>query len=416
MRPPRRDTAAPDAAPTRAGQPLERAGAERRLRGRRDGAGARRQPDDQATGKSRTFIIRMPTGYDGKRALPVMFAFHGAGGGAAAFEKGVFGTLSKMAADKAVRIFPQAFGGNTWSRDEDDDVKFMDALIAWLGTKVCYDTARVFAVGQSSGSYFSHRFACDRGNIVRAVATNSGGQRKERPLECKIAGVVVDLDGAGRQPRARDGDPAGARRVAEVGGVLDAADAHHAIARAWPTPAVAPATRSTTASTTGATRCPRTRSAACTTSCSARTSPEGPPPIGRALVGCLLECPAHVVPGEGFSKATGPSTVMTRGLADCYCRRSMTASGARVHWLVLWRHRCGACGLGPACGEPCGDLDLAAGTASVRPFTSARAGTDPSGAPRVCGAPVRGSTAAPRLRRRARLQARLLRVAPAASR
>lgn len=138
-----------------------------------------------ANGKNRTFIVRPPTGYDGKKPLPVMFAFHGAGGGAASFEGSVFGSVGKMAADKAWRVFPQAYGGNTWSRDEPDDVAFMGALMKWMDEKACYDKGAVFATGQSSGAYFSHRFACDRGDLVRAVATNSGGQRKERPLDCK---------------------------------------------------------------------------------------------------------------------------------------------------------------------------------------------------------------------------------------
>jgi poly(3-hydroxybutyrate) depolymerase len=164
-----------------------------------------------ATGKNRTFIIRMPTGYDGKRALPILFAFHGAGGGASAFESGTFSSVSRMAADKAVRLFPQAYGGNTWSRDENDDVLFMDAIIKWLETKVCYDKARVFASGQSSGAYFSHRFACDRGAVVRAVATNSGGERAERALDCKIPISAWLSNGASDNPghvrgtqRARD--------------------------------------------------------------------------------------------------------------------------------------------------------------------------------------------------------------------
>jgi len=153
----------------------------------------------QSTGKSRSFIIRMPTGYDGKRPLPIMFAFHGAGGGASSFEGGAFGTISRMAADKAVRIFPQALG-NTWSRDEPDDILFMDALMQWLGTKVCYDTSRVFATGHSSGAYFSHRFACDRGNVIRAVATSSGGQRRERKLECKTPVSAWLSTGRGDNP------------------------------------------------------------------------------------------------------------------------------------------------------------------------------------------------------------------------
>jgi poly(3-hydroxybutyrate) depolymerase len=153
-----------------------------------------------STGRTRSFIIRMPSsGYDGKRPFPIMFAFHGAGGGASSFESGAFGALSRMAAEKAIRIFPQALG-NTWSRDEPDDVMFMDALIQWLGTRVCYDTSRVFATGQSSGAYFSHRFACDRGNVVRAVGTNSGGQRRERALDCKIPVSAWVSNGAGDNP------------------------------------------------------------------------------------------------------------------------------------------------------------------------------------------------------------------------
>jgi polyhydroxybutyrate depolymerase len=137
-------------------------------------------------GKNRTFNIRLPAGYDGKRPYPVFFGFHGAGGGATAFENGAYSWVAKMLGDKAIRIFPQAYGGNTWSRDENDDVMFMDAIVAWLDAKVCYDKGQVFASGHSSGAYFSHRFACDRGNVVRAVATNSGGQRKERTLDCKL--------------------------------------------------------------------------------------------------------------------------------------------------------------------------------------------------------------------------------------
>jgi polyhydroxybutyrate depolymerase len=163
-------------------------------------------------GKSRTFIIRMPASYDGKKPFPILVAFHGAGGGAASFESGFGGTVAKMVADKAIRMFPQAAGGNTWSRDEPDDVLYMDAVVKWLDEKVCYDKGQVFAIGQSSGSYFSHRWACDRGNIVRAVATNSGGQRKERALDCKVGVSSWTSTGLGDNP----GHVMGTRQAAEV--------------------------------------------------------------------------------------------------------------------------------------------------------------------------------------------------------
>jgi len=165
-----------------------------------------------ANGKNRTFIIRPPTAYDGKKPLPALFLFHGAGGGAQAYEGSTFGSIGKMAADKAWRILPQAYGGNTWSRDEPDDVMFMGELVKWMDGKICYDKGAVFATGQSSGAYFSHRFACDRGDIVRAVATNSGGQRKERPLDCKTPVSAWTSTGLADDP----GHVMGTRQADEV--------------------------------------------------------------------------------------------------------------------------------------------------------------------------------------------------------
>jgi poly(3-hydroxybutyrate) depolymerase len=137
-------------------------------------------------GMQRMFIIHPPNNYDGKKPFAVLFALHGAGTGAVKFNAGDFGTIAKMAADKSWSIFPQAFGGNTWRRDEKDDVAFMGTIVKWLDEKACYDKSQVFAAGQSSGAYFSHRFACDRPDVVRAIATNSGGQRMEWPLLCTV--------------------------------------------------------------------------------------------------------------------------------------------------------------------------------------------------------------------------------------
>jgi poly(3-hydroxybutyrate) depolymerase len=153
-----------------------------------------------ATGKNRSFIIRMPPGYDGKKPFPILMSFHGAGGNGASFETGAFAAVSRMATDRAIRIYPNGLD-NGWSRDEPDDVLFIDALVEWLKTRVCYDTARVYAAGQSSGAYFSHRLACDRGSLIRAIATNSGGQRRERALaDCKSPVAAWISAGAADNP------------------------------------------------------------------------------------------------------------------------------------------------------------------------------------------------------------------------
>jgi poly(3-hydroxybutyrate) depolymerase len=137
----------------------------------------------QHNGQMRLFIVRPPTGYDPSKPWPMIFAFHGAGGTAASFQN-QHGLLAQLGA-KAAFVFPQALtatsgpsaGKTTWWRDTQDDVTFLDDMLAWLETRVCFDHSRVFATGHSSGAFFSHTLGCRRGNVLRAVAPVSGGIR-----------------------------------------------------------------------------------------------------------------------------------------------------------------------------------------------------------------------------------------------
>jgi polyhydroxybutyrate depolymerase len=132
-------------------------------------------------GMKRVFFLRIPNDYDGKKAWPMVFAFHGAGNKTASW----FDTNTGFRAaneDKAVMLFPESLtaGGNhTWmtASQHPANLAFVDAMIDWVKKNICIDPSRIFATGQSSGAYFGQTLACQRGDVIRAVATNSGGER-----------------------------------------------------------------------------------------------------------------------------------------------------------------------------------------------------------------------------------------------
>jgi polyhydroxybutyrate depolymerase len=126
----------------------------------------------------RRFFLRLPASYDGRKAWPVIFAFHGAGNKSAAW----FDTNTDLRAvteEQAVLLFPEGAerpdGTLSWVHLSSENVAFTDAMIDWLKANVCIDASRLFAVGQSSGGYMAMTLGCQRGGVFRGVATSSGG-------------------------------------------------------------------------------------------------------------------------------------------------------------------------------------------------------------------------------------------------
>ncbi len=134
-----------------------------------------------AANMKRRFFLRVPDSYDGKKAWPLVFAFHGAGNKDATW----FDTNTGFRAEneaKAILIFPESLtngGSHTWmtASQHPANLAFVDAMVDWAKKTLCIDPTRIFSTGQSSGAYFSQTMACQRGDLFRAVASNSGGER-----------------------------------------------------------------------------------------------------------------------------------------------------------------------------------------------------------------------------------------------
>ncbi len=69
------------------------------------------------------------------------------------------------------------------------DVDFIAALIEKVSSEYCVDDSQVFATGFSNGAMLSHRLACDKPGLIKAIAPVSGGIMSE----CENGGAVSAL-------------------------------------------------------------------------------------------------------------------------------------------------------------------------------------------------------------------------------
>jgi polyhydroxybutyrate depolymerase len=168
----------------------------------------------QALGRDRAYTLVVPEGYAPQTPYPLVFVFHGGGGNAAGARTQT--DLEKVAAGRAVFVYPHGTGG-TWNLDaptsSNGDVALFDAISLVAHNTLCIDARRVFLTGFSNGAYMANQLACKRGERIRAVATHAGGGPYETSgsydatghLVCPgkaVASLVVHGNGDGTVPPA----------------------------------------------------------------------------------------------------------------------------------------------------------------------------------------------------------------------
>ncbi|WP_163999622.1 alpha/beta hydrolase family esterase [Pyxidicoccus caerfyrddinensis] len=144
-------------------------------------------------GRTRTYRVHVPPGYDATRPAPAVLAFHGFGSNELKMET-LTGLSTLADTEGFVAVYPRALSpaeiSGTGTQDSPrswnaggccfpargvvDDVGFVDALLADLDARVCVDPHRTYAMGFSNGGYFTYRLACERANRFAAVAPVSG--------------------------------------------------------------------------------------------------------------------------------------------------------------------------------------------------------------------------------------------------
>jgi polyhydroxybutyrate depolymerase len=130
-------------------------------------------------GLARTYTLHVPAGVEHPSGLVVNLHAAGATGAAQAAltnYDAVADTYGFVAVypDGIDRSWADGRGASTPDRRGVDDVGFISALIAKLVAEFGIDPGRVFATGLSAGAFMANRLACDRADLVAAIAPVSG--------------------------------------------------------------------------------------------------------------------------------------------------------------------------------------------------------------------------------------------------
>jgi polyhydroxybutyrate depolymerase len=133
-------------------------------------------------GESRTFIVRLPTGYTGTSRTPAIIDFHPLGGTGSG-QEGSSGWKAKCDSVGCIAVWPDSSkskaSDNSWNagycctnaqKNKVDDVQFARDIIKYLEANTCVDSKRIYASGGSNGGGMTYRMACEAADVIAAAA------------------------------------------------------------------------------------------------------------------------------------------------------------------------------------------------------------------------------------------------------
>ncbi|MBO0609808.1 cellulose binding domain-containing protein [Myceligenerans salitolerans] len=126
-------------------------------------------------GRSRTFRLDVPTGYDPNHPYRLVVGLHWWHGTSQDVVNQNFYGLEPLAEGSTVFVAPQGID-NAWPNTNGQDVAFVDDVLRTVEDALCIDTTQRFATGFSYGGGMSNALACARADVFRAVAVLNGAQ------------------------------------------------------------------------------------------------------------------------------------------------------------------------------------------------------------------------------------------------
>ncbi|MFJ6197350.1 cellulose binding domain-containing protein [Micromonospora sp. NPDC092111] len=127
----------------------------------------------QSSGQSRSYLLRIPDGYDRNRPYRLIFAFHWLNGSANNVASAGYYGLQPLSNNSTIFVAPQGIDAG-WANTNGRDLTLFDDISRQVENDLCVDTTQRFALGWSYGGAMSYAVACARPTIVRAVTVLSG--------------------------------------------------------------------------------------------------------------------------------------------------------------------------------------------------------------------------------------------------
>lgn len=129
----------------------------------------------QSSGRSRTFRLDVPAGYDRNKPYRLVVGLHWWHGTSSNVVSENFYGLKPLSNGSTIFVAPQGID-NAWPNSNGQDVTFIDDVLRTVENALCVDTTQRFATGFSYGGGMSYALACARADVFRAVAVLNGAQ------------------------------------------------------------------------------------------------------------------------------------------------------------------------------------------------------------------------------------------------
>jgi poly(3-hydroxybutyrate) depolymerase len=132
----------------------------------------------QSGGTNRSFILYIPSGYDGTKRLPLVFDVHGYTSWAD--EQLQRSKWDKMADQEGFVLIDPDGVNESWNAgsccggNNQNDVGFFRDMVTKATEELCIDSKRVYVSGHSNGGAMTYRLACEAADIFAAVAPVCG--------------------------------------------------------------------------------------------------------------------------------------------------------------------------------------------------------------------------------------------------
>jgi poly(3-hydroxybutyrate) depolymerase len=143
-------------------------------------------------GVDASYTVTLPDTYDSNTPMPLVFGFHGRGRTHLEFQEVDASQIESEIGSRAVMAYLKSQAGTGWNFPEEvePNVDFFEALYPQLLANYCVDTSRIFAIGHSSGGYFSNILACRFGDRLRGIASIAGATQ-ETGCVGRVAAMII---------------------------------------------------------------------------------------------------------------------------------------------------------------------------------------------------------------------------------
>lgn len=161
------------------------------------GCGNQNPPQGAASltirGAQADYLVTLPNGYSPDSPLPLVFGFHGRNRTHVQFQTVDASGIQAELGSRAIMVYMKSQGGPGWNFDAEvpPSVEFFDALYPRMLETYCVDTSSVFAVGHSSGGYFSIILACRYGSLLRGIGSIAGARQETMCTDERVAGMFI---------------------------------------------------------------------------------------------------------------------------------------------------------------------------------------------------------------------------------